>query len=77
MIKCVSPPTDKPGYVPLYVSNGYERYSSTSAQYLYYETPYIFDFYPKCGPVSGYTQLTVFGKNFRSMGFGKTLCMFN
>ena len=77
MIKCVSPKTDKPGFVKLQVSNGYEKYSSTSAQYYYYETPKINDFYPKCGPTSGYTQITIFGKNFRSMGFGKTLCAFN
>jgi len=31
MIKCVSPKTDKPGFVKLQVSNGYEKYSSTSA----------------------------------------------
>jgi IPT/TIG domain len=32
---------------------------------------------PTCGPVTGYTQITVFGKNFLNMGFGKAKCVFN
>jgi len=32
---------------------------------------------PTCGPVTGYTQITVKGKNFVDMGFGKVKCLFN
>lgn len=44
---------------------------------MYYDTPEAYDFYPKCGPMTGYTQITVFGKNFIDMGFGKAKCIFN
>lgn len=37
-IECISPPSDKPGYVPLAVSLELEMYSP-SVQYLYYENP--------------------------------------
>jgi hypothetical protein len=30
-----------------------------------------------CGPVKGYTQVTVHGKNFLEFGFGKAKCIFN
>jgi hypothetical protein len=33
--------------------------------------------YPTCGSVTGYTQLTVLGRNFIDMGFGKVKCIFN
>ena len=32
---------------------------------------------PPCGPTYGYTQITVNGKNFMDMGFGKVKCIFN
>lgn len=76
-IKCISPPYEKPGYVPLTISYEGERYSSETVKYLYYETPEIHNITPTCGPVTGYTQITVFGKNFIDMGFGKVKCIFN
>ena len=45
--------------------------------YLYYETPIITRIEPICGPERGFTQITVFGKNFVNMGFGMTMCVFN
>lgn len=53
-IDCVSPATDKPGYVPLSVSLEMEMYSKP-VQYLYYEKPVINYIYPKCGPDYGNT----------------------
>ena len=44
---------------------------------MYYETPEFYGVTPTCGPVSGYTQITIFGKNFIDMGFGKVKCIFN
>jgi len=32
---------------------------------------------PSCGPVEGYTQITVRGKNFLDFGFGRAKCVFN
>ena len=54
-IRCVSPPTDRPGYVPLTISYEGERYSSETVKYLYYDTPEIYNITPTCGPVTGYT----------------------
>ena len=71
-VKCVSPPTKYPGLVDLQISNGYERYSTATSKFYYYDTPEIFNFTPICGPTSGYTQISVYGKNFRNIGFGKT-----
>jgi len=76
-ILCVSPAVERPGYVPLTISYEGERYSSETVKYLYYETPEIYNITPTCGPVTGYTQITVFGKNFLDMGFGKVKCIFN
>lgn len=76
-ILCISPAVERPGYVPLTISYEGERYSSETVKYLYYETPEILNITPTCGPVTGYTQITVFGKNFLDMGFGKVKCIFN
>lgn len=76
-ISCVSPPTDKPGYVPLTISYEGERYSSETVKYLYYETAEVLNILPTCGPVTGYTQIQVFGKNYIDMGFDKVKCVFN
>lgn len=75
-IECISPPSDGPGYVPLSVSLELEMYSQP-VQYLYYEKPIIFNITPICGPDYGYTQITVFGKNFLDMGHNKVMCVFN
>ena len=32
---------------------------------------------PLCGPDTGYTQLTVTGKNFVDLGTNKAMCVFN
>ncbi len=76
-IECISPKAEHPGYVPLTISYEGERYSSETVKYLYYETPVLDKILPTCGPVTGYTQISVFGKNFLDMGFGKVKCIFN
>lgn len=44
---------------------------------MYYDTPEVYSITPVCGPATGYTQITVIGKNFLDMGFGKVKCIFN
>jgi hypothetical protein len=44
---------------------------------LYYEKPIIYSIGPQCGPDYGYTQITVYGKNFIDMGHNKAMCVFN
>jgi IPT/TIG domain len=76
-ISCVSPPVERAGYVPLSIAYEGEKYDSDTIKYLYYDTPELKSFYPTCGPVTGYTQITIEGKNFLDMGFGKAKCIFN
>lgn len=47
------------------------------ADFLYYETPEVHSLDSTCGPTYGYTQITVNGKHFVDMGFGKAKCVFN
>ena len=75
---CVSPRTDKPGYVPLQVAVHEDDYSSPDiVQYLYYDTPLIDYIDPICGPERGYTHITVHGRNFIDPGFDMVYCVFN
>jgi hypothetical protein len=76
-ISCVSPPVERAGYVPLSIAYEGEKYDSETIKYLYYDTPELRSFYPTCGPITGYTQITIEGKNFLDMGFGKAKCIFN
>ena len=76
-VKCVSPPADQPGPVPLSVSYAGEHETSGTLPFLYYESPVVTAMEPSCGPVTGYTQVTVKGRNFFNMGFGRAKCVFN
>lgn len=78
-IKCLSPPFPTPGIVPLSIAYDGEddKFYSESFDYLYYETPQILKLEPACGPITGYTQITIIGRNFIDMGFGKVKCSFN
>lgn len=78
-VKCLSPKVPLPGTVPLsvtYEGDG-DKFASEQVEYLYYETPEVTSLDPECGPTYGYTQITVKGKNFVDMGFGKAKCVFN
>jgi hypothetical protein len=56
-VKCLSPPVDLPGPVPLLIT--YEgdgaKFGSEAAEFLYYETPIVDSIEPACGPTYGYT----------------------
>lgn len=54
-IKCVSPPVENPGEVPLTVSLEGDKFSTQSVWYLYYETPVVYNITPTCGPLDGFT----------------------
>lgn len=77
-IECKSPPHVL-GSVSLTISYDGEssKFASESASFLYYETPVVTSIEPACGPVSGYTQIILKGKNFVEMSFGKVHCLFN
>lgn len=66
-IECVAPPNDQAGFVAFSIAMELEMYSPT-VQYLYYEKPIVDTIEPLCGPETGYTQLTVRGRNFIDMG---------
>ena len=78
-VKCLSPPNQIAGSVQLSISYEGEddKFQSESAPFYYYETPQVYSISPPCGPVTGYTQIIVKGKNFVEMGFGRVKCIFN
>lgn len=47
--------------------------------YTYFANPELFPdaVTPPCGPIEGYTQIKVRGKNFVEFGFGSAKCIFN
>jgi len=77
-LRCTSPPVENPGYVNLYVAIRPDEFSSgLNTRYLYYDTPIIDRIEPMCGPESGYTQITVYGKNFADTGSDYVKCVFD
>lgn len=77
-LKCVSPKTDKPGYVTFQVAVHEDDFSSPDLfKYLYYDTPILKYIEPTCGPERGYTQLILYGDNFIDPGFDMVYCVFN
>ena len=75
-VECISPPTDKPGYVDLALSLKKDLWS-TPLKYLYYDIPKILNIEPTCGPETGYTQVAVHGSGFSDLGRNKAMCVFN
>jgi len=77
-LKCYSPKVEKPGYVKLAIAIREDEFSSgQNTKYLYYDTPVISEITPKCGPESGYTQITVYGENFAYTGSDFVKCIFD
>ena len=77
-LECISPAVENPCVVPLRVATRGEEYSSgINSEYTYYDTPIIFFIEPSCGPSTGFTQITVYGKNF-PVGYSNNIkCLFN
>jgi len=77
-LKCISPQTDRPGYVPFQVAVHEGDYSSPELfKFLYYDTPMIRNIEPTCGPERGYTQIIVNGENFIDPGPNMVFCVFD
>lgn len=72
----MSPPGVESGWTNIMISNKPGLWS-TPLPYLYYEVPTVASIGPLCGPDTGYTQLTVTGKNFGDLGANKAMCVFN
>jgi hypothetical protein len=45
--------------------------------FIYFDRPEVTAIDPPCGPVTGYTQIKVSGKNFQSLGPNMAYCVFN
>ena len=76
-LRCVSPSVERPGYVNLYIAIRPDEFSSgVNTKYLYYDTPVINFLEPMCGPESGFTQITIKGKNFANTGSDYVKCVF-
>lgn len=76
-VSCAAPPHGKAEFVTLSISFEKDMWSSGQTKYLYYDQPSINKIEPTCGPESGYTEITVFGKNFINLGLGNVHCVFN
>lgn len=68
----------EPGNVKLKISYDKDRFSSDTFTFLYYDNPIITSVTGNCGPVEGYTQFNIMGRNFEEHnGLGKAKCIFN
>lgn len=76
-VSCITPPHRSAEFVSLSIAFEEDMWSSGQAQYLYYDQPSIGKIEPSCGPESGYTQITVYGRNFINLGLGNVNCVFN
>lgn len=65
-----------PGPVELAISMLPGLFSSP-VTFVYYETPVVEAISPPSGPMSGFTQLIVTGKNFLDLGTDLAQCSFN
>jgi hypothetical protein len=76
-LKCVSPQVEKPGIVGLSVAIREDEFSSgINTKYKYYALANLDSISPMCGPERGFTQLTLYGKNF-PVDDTEVKCVFN
>lgn len=76
-IQCVAPPNLGPGNVKLRIRYSKDKFASEPVTYHYTADPVISSLQNACGPVDGYTQFTVTGKNFEETSSGISRCIFN
>jgi hypothetical protein len=69
---CKSPEVMEPGETKLIVKYQNDRFESDVLTYTYFANPILNEdpLSPPCGPVEGFTQITVRGKNFVEFHFG-------
>jgi hypothetical protein len=77
-IECITPPHTS-GRVPVRVSYRGDRGKSVSEPlyFTYVDRPRIISLDPPCGPVQGFTQIVVKGRNFVELGANSAFCIFN
>lgn len=71
-LKCISPPSDVPGFLTLDVSINGKDFSANSLQFEYYPMASVNDLHPRLGPTSGGTLIIVTGTGLESA----SLCWF-
>ena len=78
-MQCAAPEISEPQTVELVVQYENDRFKSEVLNYTYFANPELFPdaVTPPCGPIEGYTQIKVRGKNFVEFGFGSAKCIFN
>ena len=76
-LTCTAPNVTEPGDVKLTVKYSKDRFNSNIYTFKYFADPEVVSVEPPCGPVEGFTQITVRGRNFLEQGFGKAKCIFN
>lgn len=76
-IQCVAPNYLEPGLVKLKISYDKDRFTSDTFNFKYYADPVITSITNACGPIDGYTQFDIIGKNFEEQGVGFAKCIFN
>ena len=74
-IQCVAPAANNSGPVELSISQGDDNFGN-SIRFTYYAVAEISSISPICGPRTGYTQITVKGKNFVSINPELVRCNF-
>jgi len=62
-VRCVSPDQSSAGYYDLSVASYADEFGE-AVQFLYYDSPLIDSIGPACGPITGYTQISIKGRNF-------------
>lgn len=75
-IVCTSPPANNTGPVDLSVSMNDENFGNP-IRYTYYALAEVYSIRPICGPRTGYTQITVTGKNFVYSNPDSVKCLFD
>ena len=76
-LQCTAPLVLQPGDIKLTIKYDKDRFESDVLTYTYFANPEVVSLDPACGPVEGYTQIKVLGKNFVEQQFGKATCVYN
>ena len=76
-LTCLAPPQSAPGDYRMSVKYSKDRFQSDNYTFTYFASPVVSSLSPACGPVEGYTQMTIRGRNFLDFGFGRAKCIFN
>ena len=65
---CYTPPWNTEEMVKVFVTRNLHDYANVSLNFTYHNNVSINSIYPTWGPISGLTEITVFGSNFAVSG---------